>query len=151
MNRQDRDILTLLQRDATLTHQALAEATGMSAATVWRRIQSMEAAGLIAGRVALVDARQAGLTTTVMTEVSLVDHSPDSRAAFERLVARSDEIQECYAVSGGHDYRLLIRVRDIEAYEHFLMEVLLANGAVRGAETHFVLRQIKYSTALALE
>ena len=150
MNRQDTEILALLQRDATLTHQALAERTGMSAATVWRRVQSLEAAGLIARRVALVDPGKAGLKTTVLTAVRLVSHGAENRAAFERLVATAPEILECYSVSGAHDYTLLIRVRDIEAYEQFLMNRLLAHAEVASAETSFVLRQIKYETALPI-
>jgi len=150
MDSQDIEILRLLQNDATLTHQALADATGLSPATAWRRVQSLEAAGILSGRVALVDPKRAGLATTVMTEVTLTGHSRENRDGFEQLVARSAEILECYAVSGSHDYRLLIRVRDIEAYEHFLMEVLLAHPAVASAVTAFVLRQIKYTTALPL-
>lgn len=148
MNDRDRKILTLLQKDATLSHQQIAEATAMSAATVWRRIQSMEAAGLIDRRVALVNARAAGLKTAALTEVSLASHAPENRAAFERLVASAPEIQECYSVSGSHDYRLLIRVADIEAYERFLMDTLLASPVVTSAETHFALREIKFTTAL---
>ncbi len=150
MDLQDTEILRHLQRDATLTHQTLAARTGMSATTVWRRIQSLEAAGILTARVALVDPRKAGLATTVMTEVTLTGHNKDNRTAFERLVTAAPEIQECYSVSGSHDYRLLIRVRDITAYEHFLMEVLLANPAVASANTSFVLRQVKYTTQLPL-
>ena len=146
----DADILRELQRDATLSHQALAERIGMSATTVWRRIQSLEAAGILTARVALVDPLKAGLSTTVMTEVTLTAPNKANRAAFEQLVAAAAEIQECYSVSGSHDYRLLIRVRDITAYEHFLMEVLLAHPAVASANTSFVLRQVKYTTALHL-
>jgi len=151
MNRQDADILNHLQRDATLSHQALAERTGMSAATVWRRVQALEKAGIIEKRVALVDPPKAGLTTTVLTAVRLVSHGAENRAAFERLVATVPEILECYSVSGGHDYTLLVRVRDISAYEHFLMNGLLAHAEVASAETSFVLRQIKYETALPVE
>lgn len=150
MDRHDTEILNNLQRDTTLTNQALAEAVGLSAATTWRRVQSLEAAGVISARVALVDPRRAGLGTTVMTEVTLSGHSRENRDGFERLVSTSREILECYAVSGSHDYRLLIRVRDIETYEHFLMDVLLAHPAVANAATSFVLRQIKYTTALPL-
>ncbi|MEM7614704.1 MAG: Lrp/AsnC family transcriptional regulator, partial [Pseudomonadota bacterium] len=116
MDAQDTALLTHLQRDATLSHQALAELTGMSTTTVWRRIQSLEASGILTARVALVDPEKAGLGTAVLTDVSLVEHSPETRAAFERIVRTRAEIQECYAVSGSHDYQLLIRVRDIAAY-----------------------------------
>ncbi|MEM7615247.1 MAG: Lrp/AsnC ligand binding domain-containing protein, partial [Pseudomonadota bacterium] len=80
----------------------------------------------------------------------LVEHSPETRAAFERIVRTRAEIQECYAVSGSHDYQLLIRVRDIAAYERFLMEALLGHPAVASANTSFVLRQLKFTTALPL-
>ncbi|MEO1314418.1 MAG: Lrp/AsnC family transcriptional regulator [Pseudomonadota bacterium] len=150
MDAQDTALLTHLQRDATLSHQTLAELTGMSTTTVWRRIQSLEASGILTARVALVDPEKAGLGTAVLTDVSLVEHSPETRAAFERIVRTRAEIQECYAVSGSHDYQLLIRVRDIAAYERFLMEALLGHPAVASANTSFVLRQLKFTTALPL-
>ncbi|WP_112321704.1 Lrp/AsnC family transcriptional regulator [Oceanibium sediminis] len=150
MDRQDIEILRILQTDATLSNQALAERTGLSAATVWRRVQSLEAAGLVTARVALLDPAGVGLGTTVVTEVRLTRHNRENRQAFEKMVLASPEIQECYAVSGSHDYQLLIRCADIAAYEHFLMEVLLASEVVASAETSFVLRQIKYTTALPI-
>lgn len=150
MDHADTEILKLLQRDATLSNQAIGEKVGMSHSSVWRRIEAMEKAGIILRRAAILDPVRAGLSTTAVTEVSLRDHGPEARAAFERFVQVTPEIMTCYSVTGRHDYRLEIRLADIQAYEAFLMEQLLAHDAVASAETSFVLRPVKYTTELPL-
>ncbi|MEO1423451.1 MAG: winged helix-turn-helix transcriptional regulator, partial [Pseudomonadota bacterium] len=78
---QDREILRHLQRDATLSLRDLAERVGMSQSTVWRRIEALEATGLITGRVTLVDADRAGVSVCVFVQINLRDHNPETRRA----------------------------------------------------------------------
>ncbi len=146
----DREILTLLQADATTPSAEMAEQLGLSSATLWRRIKSLEAVGILRGRVALADPGKCGLGTAVLIGVTLKDHSPERRAAFERMVSTTPQIMECQSVSGPHDYRLMVRVSTIAAYEAFLMNRILDHPEVASAETSFVLREIKYTTALPL-
>lgn len=146
----DRALLRLLQDDATLTLQALADRVGLSQASVWRRLQGLEKAGALLGRVALVDPDRVGVPVCVLTSLTIRDHAPETRAAFEAFVKSHEEIMECYAVSGSYDYILMVRVRDVAAYESFLMNHVLGNPVVASAASAFTLRRLKYTTAVPL-
>lgn len=146
----DRAILALLQRDAGATLEALAAAANLSSASAWRRVKSLEGAGLIAARVALVDAAKAGRGLCVFADVSLHEHGEGKRKEFERFVSAAEEIMECHSIAGNRDYLLKIRVRDVAAYEAFLMERLLAHPSVASASSSFSLRELKYKTALPI-
>ncbi|MFC3228029.1 Lrp/AsnC family transcriptional regulator [Marinibaculum pumilum] len=147
---QDRAILRLLQQDATLTLQALADQVGLSQASVWRRLQGLEKGGAIQGRVALVDPDRVGVPVCVLTSLTIRDHAAETRAAFEAFVKSREEIMECYAVSGSYDYMLMVRVEDVAAYEAFLMNHVLGNPVVASAASAFTLRRLKYTTAVPL-
>lgn len=150
LQENDRKILRELQRDATLSLKALAEKISMSASSVWRRIQDLEAAGVITGRVTLIDPVKAGLRVCVLIQVNIVEHKPDVREAFEQFVARSEEILQCFAITGSHDYALIVRTHTVEDYERFLMSELLAHPSVASTATQLVLRQHKGSSALPI-
>jgi Lrp/AsnC family transcriptional regulator len=146
----DRRLLREIQRDATASLKDLAERLAMSQSTVWRRIQEFEAAGLIAGRVTLLDPARLGLGVCVFVHANLRDHSTESRDGFERFIAGQSEVLECFSVTGPHDYVLIIRTRDVAAYEDFLMHRLLAHPKVASAQSDFALRQLKYTTSLPI-
>ncbi len=150
LDSHDLAILRHLQTDGLATLEALSEATALSSASVWRRVRSLEETGVIARRVALVDPARAGLALCAFADVSLKDHSPESRRKFEVFVASAAEIMECHATSGGRDYLLKIRVGDMAEYEAFLMGRLLAHPSVGSASSGFALRDVKYTTALPL-
>lgn len=144
----DRRLLKVLQDDSTLSLKDMAAAAGMSSSTLWRRIQDFEAAGLIRKRVTLMDPVKLGLEVCVLLNVNIANQDRDARDAFERFAARHEEILQCFAVTGGHDYTLVVRTRSVAAYERFLMDELLAHPSVSSSETHLVLRQTKNETAL---
>ncbi|MEM0946374.1 MAG: Lrp/AsnC family transcriptional regulator [Pseudomonadota bacterium] len=146
----DRDLLRELQTDASRPLSEIGEKVGMAQSTVSRKIAEFEAAGLIKGRVVLLDPAKAGAKLCVFASVSLEDHSEASVHAFAAVVAAHSEILECHAVSGTSDYILKIRVADVEAYETFMTHVLLRNRHVRSVVSSFSLREIKSSIALPL-
>lgn len=141
-------ILALLQQDAALSHAEVGEGAGVSAASAWRRIKRLEEAGLILGRVALVDAALAGLTVQVVVTVTLRHHGDGQREAFEDWARAHPEVTSCYALTGDKDYVLHVVVKDMAAYDHFLTGDLLHQDYVASASSSIVLRQIKYTTAL---
>lgn len=144
----DRTILTLLQADASLSHAEVGEGAGVSAASAWRRIKRLEDAGVLRGRVALVDAAEAGLTVQVVVTVTLRSHGDGQREAFEKWAREHPEITTCYALTGDKDYVLHVVVKDMAAYDHFLTGDLLHRDYVASASSSIVLREIKYTTAL---
>ncbi len=147
---QDRALLRELQQDAARPLAELGEAVGLSQSTVWRKLQEFEAAGIVTGRVALLDAAKVGAKLCVFAQVSLADHSEEAVAGFARIVRSHAEILECHAISGTADYILKIRTADVEAYEQFMTHALLRSRFVRAVVSSFSLRQIKHTTALPL-
>lgn len=144
----DRKLLRLVQKDARLPTQALADAAGISASPAWRRLKRLEEAGVIKGQVALLDAARLGFTTTAYVSVSLKDHSEATVQKFDAFVAAERQVTECARVTGSGDYLLKVIARDNADFERFLMRELLATGVVRETTTSLVLRQTKGTTEL---
>jgi DNA-binding Lrp family transcriptional regulator len=150
MTRSDRRLLDAMQRDTDLSQIDLAELSGKSRTSVWRRIREFEEAGMIAGKVALLNPRELGLQIHVMLSVSMVKHSDRTRKEFEAHVQTLPEVMECYSVSGDRDYVLLIISTDMDSYNDFLNTMVLDHPSVHSASSSFALRRIKYTTALPL-
>lgn len=146
----DKALLREIQRDSSLSLSELGTRVGMAQSTVWRRLQELEAAGLIRGRVALLDPGLAGVKLCVFASVSLEDHTEAAVDGFARIVTTHPEILECHALSGTADYILKIRVADVEEYEQFMTHALLRSPHVRSVISSFSLKEIKYATALPL-
>lgn len=147
----DRRILTELQRDASLSHADLAERVGTSAASCWRRIKSLEAAGILVATIRLVDAERVGRGVNVFCNVRICSHARDVRASFEEFVRSRPEVLECYSMSGDWDYLLRVVAADVGDYEQFLMRTLLEHPAVGGASSHFALSLTKFTTAIPVD
>ena len=120
----DREIVRLLQADASLTARELAEHVGLTATPVWRRVQILESAGVITGRVALVDPEALGLGVTVMVHVRTNDHSAAWLDRFAAAIEDLPEIIEAYRISGEIDYTLKVVVPSIEAYDDFYKRLI---------------------------
>jgi len=151
LDKTDCRILQELQHDARLTNQELAERVGLSPAPCWRRLKRLEQAGLIGQYSAILEPESVGFTITAYSHVSLDDHHPDSVRAFNDLVSERPEVLECFMMSGQYDYLLKVVARNMKHYEEFLTKHLLPNPSVRSVSTSFVLRRMKYTTALPVE
>lgn len=144
----DRKIVRELQRDASLSHAALGERVGASAASVWRRIRGLEQAGVLGRTVRLADAEALGRAVNVLCQVRMTRQTVEARADFEQFIQSREEIVECYAMSGEWDYLLRIAVKDVADYDRFVMRGVLAHPSVAGAASNFALRQVKYTTEI---
>ena len=144
----DRRIIRELQRDASLSHAALAERVGASAASVWRRVRSLEKAGVLGKTVRLADPRALDRSVNVLCQVRMTKQTMSARADFEEFIQSREEIVECYAMSGEWDYLLRISVRDVADYDRFIMRGVLAHPSVANAASNFALRQVKYTTEI---
>ena len=144
----DRKIVRELQRDASLSHAALAERVGASPASVWRRIRSLEQAGVLGRVVRLASAEALGRAVNVLCQVRMTRQSVEARADFEQFIQSREEIVECYAMSGEWDYLLRIAVKDVADYDRFVMRGVLAHPSVANAASNFALRQVKYTTEI---
>ena len=144
----DRKILRLLQRQADITHAALAEIVGASAASCWRRIKSLESRGMLGATVRLVQAEAVGRGLNVFCQIRMRTHDPVAREDFERFVDSHEEVLECYSMSGDWDYLLRVVVADVRDYERLLMQGILRHEAVLTSSSHFALKSVKYTTAV---
>ncbi|MEM9583800.1 MAG: Lrp/AsnC family transcriptional regulator [Pseudomonadota bacterium] len=144
---KDRAILAMLQRDATLSVDSISDHVALSRNACWRRIKQMEEAGVIAGRVALVDAAQIGLELTVFVLMRAADHAPDWLQKFDRAVRLLPEIVGAHRMSGDLDYVLRVQVADVADYDRFYKR-LIELVPVRDISASFVMENIKDTTAL---
>ena len=139
---QERSILGELQRQSGISLADLAQKCGMSQSTAWRKVQELEQSGVIRGRVALLDPAKVGCKLCVLASVTLTDHSEATLEGFARLIKGHPEIVECLATSGQADYRMKIRVADVEAYEQFMTHILLRAAFVREVQSSLSLIHI---------
>jgi len=146
----DHQLLRALQEDLSVSQIDLADRSGLSRSSVWRRIRELEEAGLIEGKVALLNSRLLGFQIHVMLSVSMNKHSVRTRQDFEHHVQTLPQVTECFSVSGDRDYLLHIVARDMESYNDFLNTRILDHPSVHSASSSFALRRVKYTTALPL-
>lgn len=150
LDAHDRRILESLQDDGALTNQALADLVHLSASQCSRRRQRLEAAGLIRGYRADLDAAKLGLTIIVYVNVMLDTHSPENAERFQRLIARLPEVQEAHALTGDMDYLLKIVVADLPALSELINGELLPHQSVATVKSSIVLSTLKSDNRLPI-
>lgn len=132
-DRTDRRILELLQKDANLSNQELAEKVGLSPSPCLRRVKALEEAGVILGKVTLLERKQLGLYLSVLIQISMDRHTPERFELFEQTVADLPEIQQCFLITGQDaDYMLKVVVPDMDAYQEFLLNKITRIPASAG-------------------
>lgn len=150
LDRIDRRILDALMRDATVPVAQLADRVGLSQTPCWKRVQKLEAAGIITRRVAIVDPASVGLGLTVYVEITAADHTPDWRAAFAAEVAENPAILEVHRMAGEVDYLLKVAVGDMAEYDAFYLD-LTRRIPCRNVTSKFSMECIKSTNVLPLD
>ncbi len=135
----DDRILRELSRDGRLTNQALADRVGLSPSATLRRVQALEAAGIIKGYRAVIDPEKTGIGFTAYIAVGLNDHTKNGQESFERAVTRSPEVRECHNITGSVEYLLRVEAQDLAAYKHFHTDVLGILPQVASLTTYVVM------------
>ena len=147
----DKAIIAILQQNARITNQDLADQVNLSTAPCWRRVKRLEEQGIIRQYVALLEPTTINLNTLAYIEVSLTDHTEITMTEFDDFIENTPEVLECYSVSGQYDYLLRVLVKDNLTLESFLMKKLLRRNIVKASNTFFALKQKKYTTQLIAE
>ncbi|MBF9051973.1 winged helix-turn-helix transcriptional regulator [Roseobacter sp. HKCCD9010] len=142
MDAIDKRILTTLQEDGRIPIIDLAERVGLTPTPCARRIARMEAEGIITGYTARVDQTKLGYPLTVFVFVELDRQSQDTIRAFERAVARFDEVVECHLMTGTRDILLKVVAPDLTAFDQFLEHSLMNVPGIRATRSSFSLRQM---------
>jgi Lrp/AsnC family leucine-responsive transcriptional regulator len=151
LDRYDQQILELLQQDARLNNQDLAERIGLSPSPCLRRVRALEESGLIVGYRALLDAKKMGLSLMALIHISMDRHTPERFANFEAAVSVLPEVLECLLITGQDaDYQLKVLVRDMDHYQALLLNQITRIEGVTGVHSSFVLRRVVSKTAIAV-
>lgn len=146
----DLNILRILQRDADRSIAEIGEAVGLSHTPCWRRIRKMQEAGIIRGRLVLIDAEKIGLDISVFVFVRLEKHSPGVLEAFEAAARRVPAVLQCYAMSGEFDFLLRVVVGSVREFERTVKAELLRLPHVGTMNSHFALSEVKNTTMLPI-
>jgi len=144
----DRRLLVALQRDGRLTNAQLSEAANLSPSACHRRVQRMEAEGLIDRYVALLDARRLGWPTTVFVEITLSGQADEVLDAFESAVRRVPDVMECHLMAGSADYLLKVVAQDTDDFARIHRQYLARLPGVAQMHSSFALRTVFKTTAL---
>jgi len=152
LDRTDRRILALLQKDGSISNLELADSIGLSPSPCSRRVKALADAGILRQTVTLLDAKALGLNLMSLISISMDRHTPERFNAFETAIKTYPEVLECLLITGSTaDYQLKVIVQDMEAYQQFLLGKLTKLEGVTGVHSSFVMRKVVNTTALPLE
>ena len=150
LSKQDIRILSLIQRDASMTTGEIAEQANMSQSPCWRRINRIEQEGIIMRRVAVLDRLKLGMEVVTFTSVNLSTHGRQNLEDFEQSISNFPEVVECYTMAGMWDYMLKIITKDIRHYEAFVRDHLTSVPMIRELHSHIAVTEIKNTSELPL-
>ena len=149
MDAIDTKILMLLQEDASISIAELAQKVNLSQTPCWKRVQRLEASGVIQKRVALVDPEKVGLGLTVFVSIETADHSGQWLQRFAEFVSAMPEVMEFYRMAGDVDYMLRVAVPDMAAYDGFYKR-LIETIPLKNVTSRFAMQRVKSTTAYTL-
>lgn len=149
MDAIDRRILEALQEDADISIAQLAERAGLSQTPCWKRVQRLEATGVIQRRVALLSPERVGLGLTVFVQIETADHSPEWLDRFAATVSALPEVMELYRMAGDVDYMMRVVVTDMASYDTFYRRLIEAIP-LKNVTSRFAMERVKYTTAYKL-
>jgi Lrp/AsnC family transcriptional regulator len=149
LDKIDKQILRIVQNDASLSIFEIAAQVGLSQTPCWKRLQRLKANGVIKRRVELVDPVKLGLGTTVFVSIQIGDHSAKALACFASNVAAMEEVMDLYRVAGNVDYVLRVAVSDSAAFDRFYQR-LIALTEIKDVTSCFALESIKSETAFPI-
>jgi Lrp/AsnC family transcriptional regulator len=146
----DRKIVAALMLDATLPIAQIADRAGLSQTPCWKRIQKLEANGVLTARVALADPALLGFGLTVFVAIEASDHSAEWRETFAKATDAIPEIMEVYRMAGEIDYLLRIAVADMMAFDR-LYKRLTDAVPIKNVTSHFSMERMKFTTAYPVD
>jgi Lrp/AsnC family transcriptional regulator, leucine-responsive regulatory protein len=150
LDRTDRKILNILQKNNQITNQELANTVGLSAPPCFKRVKRLREEGIIVNDVSLVDPFKIGRPLIVFVNITLEKQREDLLAHFERKMSLESEVMQCYFVSGDTDYLLIIHVKDMNHYNEFARRVFANEANIKKFRSSFCLNRTKYNTNIVL-
>lgn len=150
MDRIDRKILNLMQRDAARTNADLADEVGLSPSSCLRRVRRLRKAGVIERIVAILNPAKAGRAIKAVITVELIRHGEQQQRAFLALATQEEAVTQAYAVTGQTDVVLVMRLRDMEEFDALCERLFRDKTNVSRFFTMVVIRTAKEDTAIRL-
>ncbi|MDA0147898.1 Lrp/AsnC family transcriptional regulator [Vibrio sp. LaRot3] len=150
LDKTDRKILSLLQNDATLSLNELAEAVNLTTTPCWKRLKKLEDQGVIQKRVALLNPDKLDLSFTAFVMVKTSDHSHEWYSQFVETVSEFPEVMEFYRMAGEYDYMLKVLVKDMPCFDRFYKKLVNSVVGISNVTSTFAMEPLKYTTALPL-
>jgi len=150
LDKLDRSILKVLQKNADVTNAQLGELVNASVATCQRRVTQLKRLGVIRKEVAIVEPRLIGNPVLAICEVTMQTQTHEALGSFEQMIGVPDEVQQCYRVSAGADFVLVLVLPDMDGYQTFVGSYLTARQGIRNVRTFFSTHRSKFETALPL-
>lgn len=151
LDKTDRKILTILQRDNQITNLALAERVHLSPPTCLRRVRRLREEKVIIRDVALLDPAIVGASLFVFIEVVLERQAEHLQHEFEKKMEKISEVTQCYMVSGQTDFILVAQVQDMKSYHSFVRRILTNDPNIRNFKSHFAMNRSKFQTEVNLD
>lgn len=146
----DRRILNALQTDAAQTNNELAEKVHASPPTCLRRVKRLIDSGVILRQVALVAPEKVGPSLTALVEITLDNQAAERQAEFEALVEHEPAVLQCYRVSPGPDFVLVVQVADMPAYHALAHRLFAGHANVRNVRSFFSIHRSKFETRMQI-
>ncbi|KGM40874.1 AsnC family transcriptional regulator [Aquabacterium sp. NJ1] len=150
LDETDIQLLSLLQQDASLSNQALADRLGLSPATCHRRVKRLKDEGYIEGQVAILSPQKMadalGWGLSALVEISLDVQTQEALDAFEQRALAEAEVQQCWRVSPGPDFILVVQVVDMPAYQALARRLFTQDSQVRNVRAFFAVKRAKFGT-----
>ena len=146
----DRRILNILQVDASQTNAELADLVHISQTTCLRRVKQLRENGVIERQVAIVTPDKVGARLSAIVEITLDVQAADRMAEFERVVADEAAVLQCYRVSPGPDFVLIVQVADMPAYHALAHRLFTTHSNVRNVKAYFSTFRSKFETRIAI-
>lgn len=146
---KDREILRLLQQDLSVSIATIADKVALSQTPCWKRIQKLEAYGIIKGRVAILDQKALGLSLTAFVSIEAADHSPAWLERFGAAVSDMPEVMDVYRMAGDIDYVLRVVTADVPAFDAFYQRLITAIP-LKNVTSRFAMECLKSQTALPI-
>ncbi len=147
-------LLRALQEDASLSNQALASRAHISPPTCLRRVKRLVDSGLVERQVAILSVDKLtpllGHGLQAIVEITLERQGEEAQAAFEQRVAQDDAVQQCYRVSPGPDFVLVVHTRDMPDYLALTQRLFTADANVRNVKSYFSVKRSKFGTSVPL-
>ncbi|MDB5777326.1 MAG: AsnC family transcriptional regulator [Herbaspirillum sp.] len=151
LDKVDRKLLNLLQKDNQIPTRTLAEKLHISQPTCLRRVRALREMGVISAEVAMVDPFALGYGMLAFLEISLINQSDEHMQEFEQRMSKEAEVMQCYFVSGEYDYFIVVHVINMDAYYQFVRHVISGSGNVRHFHSRFPMKRAKFATRIAFD